>query len=123
MAAICNDLRQLHHKAFSAFWNLAEKLDGTGFRVFETYRSPERQDALFKKGTTKALRFQSPHQFGLAVDFVMYRNGEWTWTLEPHEWETLHTHARECGLALGPDWDPGHIEHPLWRVVSAAMKA
>ena len=122
MAVIQNDLRLLNNRAFSAFWNLTEKLDGTGFRVFETYRSPERQDALFKKGTTKAIRYQSAHQYGLAVDYVMFRDGKWTWEIEPYEWEILHTHARECGLELGPNWDPGHIEHPLWRILSVAMK-
>ena len=123
MAVILSDLKLLHPKAFTAFWNLTEKLEGTPFRVFETYRSPDRQDALFKKGTTKALRYQSAHQFGLAVDYVPYINGKWEWDADPYTWETLHTHARECGLELGPDWDPGHIEHPLWRVIRDAYKA
>ena len=122
MAQIIADIRMVHHRAFSAFWNLSEKLDQTRFRVFETYRTPERQDALFKKGTTKALKFQSAHQFGLAIDCVPFIDGQWCWEANPHEWDTLHTLARECGLNVGPDWDPGHIEHPLWQMVQTALR-
>ncbi len=55
---------------------------------FETYRAPERQDALYKQGrdpgssgsiVTNARAYQSWHQYGFAVDLVFGGPGRWTW--------------------------------------------
>ena len=52
---------------------LQYRLEESGIYMvrWETYRSHERQDYLKKKGSTKAKAGQSPHNYGLAADFVL----------------------------------------------------
>lgn len=47
------------------------------FKVFETLRTKERQEELFKKGTTKTMN--SKHLEGNAIDFVVFIDGKWSW--------------------------------------------
>jgi hypothetical protein len=60
------------------------------FRIFEAYRTPQRQAELYAKGrikpgrkVTRADAWQSMHQYGLAVDFVLYHPEPgvegWSW--------------------------------------------
>src|SRR5215470_5472340 len=56
------------------------------FRLFEGYRSPERQQYLYAQGRTrpgkiitKAGPWMSYHQYGLAADFVLFESGQWSW--------------------------------------------
>lgn len=56
------------------------------FRIFEAFRFPERQEDLYAQGRTKpgnivtyAKPWTSFHQYGLAVDFVLYIDGNWSW--------------------------------------------
>lgn len=91
----------------------------TLFKVFETYRGADRQLDVFKKGTSKARPFQSAHQFGLAVDFVAWNLDAnvgpigWNWNAA-NEYRFLAARAQTFGLTAPIDWDPGHIQHPLW---------
>lgn len=63
------------------------KDSGLPFRVFEAYRSPERQEYLYQQGRTRfdggivtnARAWGSFHQYGLAVDFVLFEGGRWSW--------------------------------------------
>ena len=87
-AAIDRDLnklapffRSLLEVALSECWEL-----GFQIKVFEAFRTPERQDFLFEQGRTrpgkiitKAKSWRSWHQYGLAVDLVFQKNGVWTW--------------------------------------------
>ena len=102
----------------------------TRFEIFETYRDPRRQADLLKKKVTKAGAFQSPHQFGLACDFVPYlsaseaeelsmRTGErvfpgWNWH-SSHDYRFLATAAQKFKLTVPISWDPCHVEHPDWK--------
>lgn len=102
----------------------------TLFKIFETFRDPSRQADLLKKKVTKAGPFQSPHQFGLACDFVPYltpeeaialteRTGErhfpgWNWH-SSHDYRFLATAAEKFNLAVPIAWDPCHVEHPAWK--------
>lgn len=85
------------------------------FKAFETYRSPERQDFLFHHmKTTKAMAYQSSHQFGLAADFVAWHEGPlggsyWSWS-EKEDWAWLESRAIEHGLAVPIGWDRPHVE-------------
>lgn len=104
----------------------------TRFEIFETIRSPARQADLIKKGVSKAGPWQSPHQFGLAVDFVPYltgveatdlgnRIGEkvlpgWSWH-SSHDYAFLHQAAEKFGLDNSISWDPCHVQHPQWQLV------
>lgn len=130
---IHRDIRLVHPAARQAFSELANYLSTakakgdtfTEFRVFETYRSPVRQQYLFDdaSGATKAQAWESAHNFGLAVDFVPYvfqdASYRWSWEDE-HDWSFLKWASSKfgCGcLSVPIKWDRGHVEHPLWRQV------
>lgn len=107
----------------SAFQDLAVKLDALGFRVFETYRTDDEQLRVFNLGTSKARPGESPHQYGLAVDFVPYHpdNG-WYWPKAKDVlWNRMHEIVDKSELSTkpGPDipWDSPHIEVPQWRAL------
>lgn len=85
----------------------------TWFRVFETYRSPEDQDALFIKGTTKSRAWQSAHQWGMAADFVPWVSGAWSWAAD-HDYEHLKARAKLLGLDVPIAWDKVHVQLPQW---------
>lgn len=60
--------------------------EGIPFRVFEAFRYPQRQADLFAQGrtkpgaiVTKAPPWRSYHQYGLAVDLVLFVDGKWSW--------------------------------------------
>lgn len=79
--------------------------------VFESIRSPGRQDQLYLRGrdpaaqdygrtVTRAQAYQSAHQFGLGADLVFRRDtGVWTWD-EPERgmWDLYARLAKSCGL-------------------------
>lgn len=100
----------------------ADKLTPDNFQVFETWRHPNRQRAL-GANATKASAWRSPHQFGMAADFAVFRSPDtspgasWSWA-DGHDWALLKRVAKECGLTVPINWDKGHIEHPRW----ASMK-
>jgi peptidoglycan L-alanyl-D-glutamate endopeptidase CwlK len=82
--------------------------EGHPFEVFEAYRTPKRQAFLFAQGrtrpgeiVTKAGPWSSYHQYGLAADFVLKINGNWSWEdkgAKAKSWRRLHEIARENGL-------------------------
>lgn len=93
----------------------------TLFKVFETFRSFERQEHLFSIGTTKARGGQSAHNFGLAVDFVPFvndgRNGTYSWSSH-HDWKFLKDMAAQHGLSnqsWSLRWDKPHVQVAGWR--------
>lgn len=117
-----------HHKARGAFielekeFVLAHKAGETKcrFELFESYRSPYRQDHLLASKTTKARAWQSAHQYGLACDFVPRIAGRWTWRImDLGDYDMIHFHriVGKCGLAAPIEWDPFHVEHPLWNKI------
>jgi len=84
---------------------LAEALDAQGlpFRLFETYRSAERQRRLFDRGATR-LRSNGMHHFGVAADFVPRTGGRWNWDVPRALWLRFGELARREGLVWGGDW-------------------
>lgn len=120
----------LHPVARGSFQALADdlaksyglRITRTLFRPFELYRSPVDQQKLLAKQTTRAKPWFSPHQYGLAVDFVPFVNGRWTWDGN-HDWEFLARTAKARGLECqtpGLEWDRPHVQSPIWHVVRAA---
>lgn len=104
--------------AASAFKALADDLArDTPFLPFETFRSPEDQQDAKARGTSKAGPMQSAHQFGLAVDFVPFIDGNWTWHVSEVLWDTLTMRAEAHGLSTPIAWDRAHVEHPAWKLV------
>lgn len=124
-----DSIELLHPKTREAFRLLNEYLVSsyelgetrTSFQVFETFRSPDRQERLRKLGRSKARGWQSAHQYGCAVDFVPVLENEatartgyhWSWDLS-HDWKFLADAAVKFGLRRPIKWDLAHIEHPLF---------
>lgn len=99
--------------------------DGIPFRLFEGFRSPQRQQHLWEQGrsrpgaiVTKARPWSSYHQYGLAVDLVLHEHNNWSWDdkgpkrswwtrmqeigrnngLEPLSWELPHLQLRATSI-------------------------
>lgn len=144
---IYRDISLLHPKMSGVATGLAKDLVRgyeTGrtkfkFEIFETFRSPVRQLSLKAKGTSKAGPWQSPHQFGLAIDFVPFLSAEearaestirgrkilpgWFWPeIGEQPWSFLKERANLFGVEQPIAWDKPHIEHPLWLQVQKALK-
>lgn len=123
----CPDWDGVHPVARGKFQALADDLvhghrlgmTPTLFRPFELYRSIERQRELLKKGTTKAPPWSSAHQFGLAVDFVKYNGGRWSWA--DADWDFLRKCAHARGLINDLPWDRPHVQHPLFDRVRVVL--
>ncbi|MCA1494595.1 M15 family metallopeptidase [Ensifer sp. NBAIM29] len=114
-------------------------------RVFEAWRSPERQRHLYAQGRTRPGRkvtfaeaWESYHQYGLAVDVVGFVDGAWTWDLPDSVWRRMHDlgaahglerlgfetpHLQLADLKIGDlmdgDWPDG--SDPSWRNNMAAV--
>jgi hypothetical protein len=119
-----NDPRQLHPRFREALARLLARAaeENRPFRLFEAFRTPERQQWLYAQGrtrpggiVTKAQPWQSFHQFGLGADLVLFVNGQWTWSsdgaLGAH-WKRLPELAREAGLR-SLSWEAPHVEWPI----------
>lgn len=109
--------------AFAQLWELLQKESGdTVWMMFETYRSPERQNELFRKKKTKAKAWESAHQYGLAIDFVPVIDGKPFWpAMNDDRWVVLNTLATECGLGNDIAWDPAHVYHPAFLTIKKAL--
>jgi hypothetical protein len=77
---------------------------GIELMIYETYRSQNRQQALFENGASK-LRAVGVHHYGLACDIVRVVGGEPSWK---GDFSFLGQLAHSSGLIWGGDWgDPG----------------
>lgn len=93
--------------------------EGIPFRIFEAFRFPERQADLYAQGRTKpgsivtyAKPWSSYHQYGLAVDFVLYINDNWSWDTAGSKaawWKRLHQVGQEEGL-MRLDFETPHLQ-------------
>lgn len=95
-----------------------EKRNTHAWRVFETWRTPQRQDALLDDQRTRARPWRSAHQYGLAVDIVPLIDGKFSW-LDSHDWDQLGKLARDVGLRQPLFWDKCHIQHPQYEELAA----
>jgi peptidoglycan L-alanyl-D-glutamate endopeptidase CwlK len=100
------------------------------FKLFEGYRSPQRQKYLYntvrtsssgkKYRVTKAKAWRSYHQYGVAADFVLHINGKWSWNTSGSAgrmWERLHEIGEECGL------EPLSFEKPHMQLKGASIRS
>lgn len=116
------DLSVLHPVIRDQVARIQQKLDQEKlpFKVFEAFRTPERQRFLYRQGrdmpgdrVTKAQPWGSYHQYGLAVDFVLYVNGNWSWNDKGQYakmWPRLHAIGREHGLEP-LSWEAPHLQY------------
>ena len=84
--------------------------EGIPLKVFEAYRHPLRQLSLYSRGrsapgsrVTNAGPWESLHNFGFAVDFAIYENDKWSWSLTGEKeryWNRLRELAEEQGLIV-----------------------
>jgi hypothetical protein len=80
---------------------------GIELMIYETYRSQDRQQALFNNGATK-LRTVGVHHYGLACDIVRLVDGEPSWK---GDFSFLGQLAHSSGLIWGGDWGDSNIKH------------
>ncbi|NKM06061.1 hypothetical protein GFM29_19955 [Rhizobium leguminosarum bv. viciae] len=90
------------------------------FKVFEAFRTPERQRYLYRQGreipgdkVTNAEAWESYHQYGLAADFVLFINGKWSWEDKRQYakmWQRLHDIGRQHGLEP-LSWESPHLQY------------
>lgn len=92
-------------------------------KIAECYRDYRRQMDLLRQGRSKAMAFQSPHQFYLAVDIIHPSKG---WDVSSAYWETLASCVRvveekygrgERLLVHGHNWqfkDSAHVQLANW---------
>ena len=82
----------------------------------------------FAAGTTKARAWESPHNYGLAVDII---HGTKAWDLTRKQWEIVGHMGKEVAAQLGVkvvwggDWkfyDPAHWELANWRDIGSTWK-
>lgn len=92
------------------------------FEVFEAFRTPERQANLWAQGRTKPGNkvtwvgpWKSIHQYGLAVDFVLFIDGQWKWDDSGDRskwWDRMHELAKHHGMTPIFDSQGRLIEKP-----------
>jgi len=126
-----NNIMHLHPVVRTAVVKTFVQLQAEGipFKIFEAFRYPERQADLYAQGRTKpgsivtyAKPWSSYHQYGLAVDFVLYINDSWSWETGAAKaawWKRLHTVGQEEGL-MRLDFEAPHLQ--LAGTSSSALK-
>ena len=105
------------------------------FKLFETWRSDETQEDYYTRRVTRARAGESPHNYGLAADFVLDEKKielplrEWQGRMVHDAWDTTTRSSMEAwgafgnlaeriGLAWGGRWhfkDLPHVELVEWR--------
>jgi hypothetical protein len=80
---------------------------GVELMIFETYRSKQRQEALYNDGRSK-LRKVGVHHYGLACDIVKKVNGRPSWD---GDFSLLGKLAKKHGLIWGGDWGNPNVPH------------
>lgn len=120
MVTICASLNLLYPPFRSQLENAINicKTSGFDIYIFETWRSPERQDKLHQATVTSPVwvtdagAWQSWHNYGLACDLAFGGPGKWSWR---GDWDGVRKIMYEQGLRLLDDKDKGHIEfdHPI----------
>ncbi|WP_306141496.1 glycosyl hydrolase 108 family protein [Roseibium sp. MMSF_3412] len=104
-ASRSSDVSVLHPAIRSKVIAIQKKLheEKIPFEVFEAFRTPERQAILYDKRprVTWVGPWGSIHQYGLAVDFVLRIDGEWSWDDSGKNaglWARMHELALENGM-------------------------
>ncbi|NMH27993.1 M15 family metallopeptidase [Flavobacterium sp. SE-s28] len=116
-----NNIEHLHPTVRTAVVKTFVQLRAQGipFRIFEAFRYSERQADLYAQGRTKpgnivtyAKPWSSYHQYGLAVDFVLYINDSWSWDTSGSKagwWKKLHEIGQAEGL-MRLDFETPHLQ-------------
>lgn len=103
---------------------------GTEVRVTQALRTFEEQEALYAQGRTKpgkkvtnAAGGQSIHNYGLAFDYVLFKEGKISWDVDD-DWKKVATAFKAKNWQWGGDWtslkDYPHLEKAgkeTWRTL------
>ncbi len=88
---------------------------GYQVRVFEGYRTPERQTWLYDQGrhregkiVTQAKAWESYHQLGVACDLAFFINGKWSWDSGP--WDKIGAVFKQHGLDSLAPYEQAHFQ-------------
>lgn len=119
------DLAQLHPEMRERVQQLLHQTEAAGltFRIYEAFRTPERQQWLFAQGRTRmdggivtnARAWESFHQFGLGIDLVLFGPGGWSWDasgVRAADWKRMRELAVQAGLRT-LKWELPHAELPV----------
>lgn len=121
MSRVDRDLSKLHPFMREQVNGVLAKLkdEQIPFEIFESYRTPKRQAHLYAQGrtrqgkiVTKANAWQSLHQYGVAVDFVLYLEGRWSWStagVHGEWWSKLADIGTRMGLK-SLSWEKPHLQ-------------
>ncbi|MES2653088.1 MAG: peptidoglycan-binding protein [Bacteroidota bacterium] len=116
-----NNIMHLHPTVRMAVVKVYTQLQSEGipFKIFEAFRHPERQADLYAQGRTKpgnivtyAQPWSSYHQYGLAVDFVLLINGNWSWDTKKEKgkwWMRMNALGAQEGL-MRLDFEVPHLQ-------------
>jgi hypothetical protein len=123
-----NEWPEVHcHPVLALFINRfhAELLErNLPFVIFQVWRSPQQQAKAKANGVSLAAAWESPHQFGCAVDIIHKTRG---WNLTKAEWAVIGAIGKEVARKLGVRitwggdfmslYDPAHWELTDFREV------
>jgi len=88
---------------------------GIEVEVIETYRTPERQEEVRRKGFSMLHGGKSKHQHHIAVDIVPKKFGWYMWH-DKELWAKIGEIGQKQGLIWGGTWrfrDFPHFEYPI----------
>jgi len=97
--------RELLHPMIREDLDYIEKpMRRLGFSVFETWRSPERQNWLYAQGKSR-IRTLGYHSFGLAVDIVSKEGYQWKWDYKDKDrWFAMAAIMKGLCYGWGGEW-------------------
>lgn len=115
-------LEELHEEVKERFYELVDEAQKLGYKaqITSSYRSFEHQLRLKKQlGSMAATPGKSPHNYGLAVDIVLWKDDKkyGNYSASKSEWEAtgVPAMARKLGFTWGGDFkshpfDPVHFD-------------
>lgn len=99
---------------------------GHALTFFETYRPASRQDLLFAQGrnmpgqiVTNARGWTSWHQYGLAADIALFKDGKWSWEFDP---EVISKFFDPAKVKWGGPTDGPHYQWAKLPTLATARK-
>lgn len=129
MTSVCRSTNLLYPPFLVAMNKGIEKARAAGhdIHIFETFRTPERQDSLYLQGrsiggriVTYSKGWQSWHQYGVAADIALKKDGQWSWDFSP----SMISHYFRDLVKWGGDHDGPHyqwLKLPLIRQAKALV--
>ena len=100
---------QTREKAYALFDRA--KREGLGICIVSGLRTYPEQAALYAQGRTKPGKIvtnaepgESYHNFGLAFDFAVMKNGSLVWNPDHPDWKRFVRLGKEAGFDWGGDW-------------------